>query len=324
MQSKIQRYRRIMARQSGFYWGMDYQPGIRAVRGEAPRGSRPSQLLSARLRRVIHVLSTIERVFAQFALFHPCLFELHEQRMLHPISAVHPLHGHPLAVGMDLAPVLGTVEIAQAFNCGHDWVSLVDGHGEPYVAPYPFLGDLLLFLRNADGQPYCVNWTIKLDREDFSEKNRTSLKSLEAQKRDRDKAALRQQIEREHYRAAGIRTIELSRDDLDKEFRLNLNFLFSWHGAPAISDESLGAEFDEEIKVAVMAGQPVNETIKRYSSRWGRQHEFLARLYQSIWERKLLVDMFSPILIDSPFSTEFKDALDHYEHFFTEVESEDW
>ncbi len=320
MQSKIQRYQRIMARQSHFCWGMEYQPGIRAVRGEAPRGSRPSQLLSARLRRVIHVLSTTERVYAQFGLYHPDLFELHEQRMLHPISAVHPLHGHPLAVGMDLPPVLGTVEIAQALNCGHDRVHLVDEQGEPYVAPYPFLGDLLLYLSNDLGQPYCVNWTIKLDHRDFSEKNRTSMKSLAMQQRDKDKAQLRQQIERDHYKAAGIRTIELSRDDLDKEFRSNLNFLFSWHGAPAISDKSLGADFDEEVQSAILSGLPVNETIKRYSSHWGRQHEFLARLYQNIWERKLPVDMFSPILIDSPFSINFEDALDHYAHLFREME----
>lgn len=317
---KIQRYQRMMARQSGFCWGMEYQPGIRAVRGEAPKGSRPSQLLSTRLRRVIHVLSTTERVFAQFGLYHPRLFELHEQRMLNPVSTVHPLYGHPLAVGMDLPPVLGTVEIAQALNCGHDWVLQVDEHGEPYVAPYPFLGDLLLFLRNDGGQPYCVNWTIKLDHRDFSEKNRTSIKSLNAQKRDRDKASLRQRIEREHYQAASIRTIELSREDLDQEFRFNLNFLFSWHGAPAIPDGTLGSDFDSEIKETILSGLPVNETVKSYSVRWGRQHEFLARLYQSIWERKISVDMFSPILIDSPFSIEFKDALDHYAHLFTEME----
>lgn len=317
--TKEQRYRRIMARQSGFCWGMKYQPAIWAVRGEAPRGSRPSRLLSARLRRTIHLLSSAERVFAQLALYHPCLFELHEQRMLSPVSTVHPLHGHPRAMGMALSPLLGTVEIAQALRCGHDRIYLADEDGEAYVAPYPYIGDLLLFLGEIGGQPHCVNWTIKSDQRDFSEKKRTSMKSLDAQRRDKDKAELRQQIEREYYQAAGIRTLELSPDSIDLELRFNLNLLFSWHGLPTSFEESLGADFDGQVREAVLSGALVNEVVEKFSSCWGKRHEFLARVYQNIWERNLPVDLFAPILIDSPLSIEPRDALEVYAPLFAEV-----
>lgn len=315
--NNLQSYRRIMSRQGLFVWGQEYQPGILANRVEGPKCSRLSQLWSAKLGRTVHLLSSGEKLFAQLALYHPDLFELHEQRMLSPSTAAHPLHGHPRARGMQLRSVLGTVEFAIAKGGTHASVNtVVDGVVIPRA--YPYLGDLLLYMQSVDGLPYCVNWTIKAQVGDFSEKRRTKIKSLESRKKDQEKAAYRQLLEQEHYSAAGIRTVQLVPSEIDDEVRFNLDFLYSWLGSVSTLDAVLMDDFDGEVRNAVSMGAPLSGLVIRYSSRWGGREHFLARIYQSIWKRELQVDLFSPLLIDKPFSTKTRDVLEIYGHLFSE------
>lgn len=114
-----ERFDLIMSRQGRFEWGEKYMPSTMAVPREAPKGSRISRLHSRKLNRTLHVLSGSERLFAQLALYHPNLFELHEQKMLWPVKAGHPLRGHPLTKGTFPPPLGGTVEIATEIGFKH-------------------------------------------------------------------------------------------------------------------------------------------------------------------------------------------------------------
>lgn len=314
--NKQQRYRLIISRQGEFSWNREYQPSIRATRAEGPKCSRLSQLWSEKLGRILHLLSRGERIFAQLALYNPSLFDLHEQRMLSPITTAHPLQGHPRAKGMQLPNLLGTVDIAIREGGTHEKI-YTSIRGEDVVLPYPYLGDLLLFLEEPEKLPYCVNWTIKGEVADFSEKRRTTLKSLQAKKRDQQKAEYRHFLEREHYSAAGIRTVQLVPSDIDENVRFNLDLLFGWLGNKWEFDQSLTVDFDSEVNRAVSFGIPLSRVVIKFSSRWGARDKFLGRIYQNIWHRKLKVNLFSPLLIDKPMSTNCLDVLDVYGAFFS-------
>ncbi|MCY1444682.1 hypothetical protein D9M71_611660 [compost metagenome] len=57
-----------------------------------------------------------------------------------------------------------------------------------------------------------------------------------------------------------------------------------------------------------------------YGKRWGKREQFIARFYQDVWNRKLAVNLFEPLLIDHPLSSECQDLLSVYGMLFEESE----
>src|SRR5690606_36240729 len=114
-----------------------------------------------------HALSTPEKVFTQLALYHPQLIDLHEQKMLWPLTSCHPLHGHPLAKGLFLPQLTGTADIAKQLGFKHYEIAVELSDGRRGKIPFPYQGDLLLYLLDAGGLPYAVNWTVKDRKEAF-------------------------------------------------------------------------------------------------------------------------------------------------------------
>ncbi|KPU60254.1 hypothetical protein AN403_4752 [Pseudomonas fluorescens] len=310
----------IMSRQSGFEWGGEYIPSTLAVKREAPKSSRVSRLNSAKLGRALHVLSTPERVFTQLALYHPDLLDIHEQKVLWPYSAGHPLLGHPLTKGTLLAPVRGTLKIAEEIGFKHHLFVNEKPDGSREWTPFPYQGDLLLYMNGRDGIPYAVNWTVKDREEAFHERRGSKAKTPIQQKADRDHAELRAELEKAYYASAGIRTVQMSLDKVDKVVIANLDALFVVHDIPLSHDKALLDEFSAEVREAVLAGNPSAHVAFKYGARWGKRDQFIARIYQDIWSRKLAVNFFSPIHIDHPFSTDGGDLLSVYGALFEESE----
>ncbi|WP_248799653.1 hypothetical protein [Pseudomonas sp. MWU13-2105] len=316
-----QRITLILSRQGGFEWGDTYIPSTLAMPREAPKGSRISRLNSRRLGRELHALSTPEKVFTQLALYHPDLFDLHEQKMLWPLTSGHPLRGHPLMKGVFLAPVRGTVEIAKELGFEHYEIGVDLPDGRRAKIPFPYQGDLLLYLRGEDGIPYAVNWTVKDRKEAFGERRLSSVKTPVQQKKDRTHAVLRTKLEEIYYASAGIRTVQVSLDDLPPTVIANLDLLFMTHELPLSLDSSLLDDFSGALREAVNDGEPVAYVAIRYAKRWGSRDQFIAKIYQDIWGRRLPVDFFKPILIDHPFSKDDGDLLKAYGALFQEKES---
>ncbi|KPX19502.1 hypothetical protein ALQ08_200170 [Pseudomonas syringae pv. delphinii] len=309
--------KRLLTRQGGFRWGDTYVPGILAVPGEAPKISRPCRLNSRKLGRAMHLMSVPERVFTQLALFNPLVWDIHEQKILQVGPNVHPLFGHPLTVGMALPGVKGTLAVASRIGMTHARIS-ANLDGEITRLPYNYVGDLLLYLQAQNGQPYAINWTIKISGSDFHEKRRSEIKGLAHQKSDREKARLRHLLEREYYADAGIRTLALSLDDIPDMVVANLDLLYGYHDLPIDIDASLLNDYSAELLEKSVQGIPPALVAIEYAKRWGHRDLLLARIYQEIWCRKLLVNLNKPILVDKPLWIGGPDLLDAYVHLFEE------
>jgi len=314
-----ERFDLIMNRQSRFEWGGEYIPSTLAVPREAPKGSRISRLRSRKLKRTLHLLSGPEKTFAQLALYHPDLFELHEQKMLWPVNSGHPLRGHPLTKGTFPLPLRGTVDIAREIGFKHYEIVVEDASGNRYKMPYPYQGDLLLYIRNSKGGPYAVNWTVKDQALAFRERRSTSAKTPVQQRKDREHAELRGELERRYYASAGIRTVEVSRDLISPTVQANLDLLFGMHDLDFSLEAALLEDFSGAVIDAVQTGKPVAYVAIEHSVRWGFRDQFIAKIYQDIWDRKILVDFNEPILIDRPLITGGCDLLQEFGSFFEET-----
>lgn len=314
-----ERFALIMNRQSRFEWGGEYVPSTLAIPREAPKGSRISRLRSRKLQRTLHLLSAPEKLFAQLALYHPQLFELHEQKMLWPVNAGHPLRGHPLTKGSFPPPLRGTVDIAREIGFKHHQIVVEDESGSRNRVPYPYQGDLLLYLLNCRKEPYAVNWTVKDQAAAFRERRSTTPKTPVQQRKDREHAEQRGELERRYYASAGIRTVEVSRDLVSPTIQANLDLLFGMHDLDFTLEAALLEDFSGALTDAVQAGKPVAYMAIEHSARWGFRDQFIAKIYQDIWDRKLLVDLNEPILIDRPLITGGRDLLQEFSSFFEEA-----
>lgn len=313
-----QKFDLITSRQGQFEWGDTYTPSTLALPREAPKGSRVSRLNSRKLGRTIHALSTPERVFTQLALYHPNLFDLHEQKMLWPYGAVHPLRGHPLTKGTFPPPLRGTTEIAKEIGFKHHEITVTMSDGTRRRIPFPYQGDLLLYLLDATGRPYAVNWSIKDREAAFSERRLSCAKTPQQQRKDREYAEQRAELEQVYYASAGIRTLQLSLEGIETTVHANLDLLFAMHGLPLSHSQSLLEQFSDDVQGAVRRGDPVAYVAIEYGAQWGARDQFIARIYQDIWERRLAVNFFKPILIDHPFDTGGVDLLEAYGFLFEE------
>jgi hypothetical protein len=316
-----QRFGQIVSRQGRFKWGDVYVPSTMALPGEAPKGSRISRLNSRKLGRTLHAMSTPERVFTQLALYHPDLLDIHEQKMLSPVTTGHPLRGHPLTHGTFPRPLRGTLEIATEIGFKHYEIAIINAAGNRQKVPFPYQGDLLLYMKGHDGIPYAVNWSVKDKKEAFTERRRSSVKTPVQQRKDRDHAQLRARLEEEYYASAGIRTVQVSLDMIEPAIIANLDLLFAMHDLPATHSEELFEDFGCGVQEAIRTGCPVAEVVIEYGARWGHRDQFIARIYQDIWNRKLAVNLFEPLLIDHPLSNEHQDLLSVYGMLFEESET---
>lgn len=314
-----ERFDLIMSRQSRFEWGGEYVPSIIATPREAPKGSRTSRLHSRKLGRTIHLLSGPEKLFAQIALYHPALFELHEQKMLWPVHAPHPLRGHPLTKGTFPPPLSGTVEIARNIGFKHYEIVKEDAAGMRRKIPYPYLGDLLLYLRGDCGAPFAINWSVKDQSAAFHERGRDRAKTAVQQKKDREHAELRAELERRYYASAGIRTVEVSLDLVSPIIRANFELLFGMHDIDYSVEPRLLEDFSAKVADAVQSGDPVSFIAVEYGARWGFRSQFIAKIYQDIWDRKILVDFNEPILTDHPLAIGGCDPLLAFSSFFQDI-----
>ncbi len=236
--------------------------------------------------------------------------------MLSPIPQVHPLQGNPLAAGLKLLPVKGTSLVAEEIGLKHATAVVTYDDGERQRVPHPYLGDLLLYIQPHGSAPYAVNWTVKLSAMDFDEVARGSLKSLAKQKENREKARLRHALEEIYYYSAGIRTVRVSRDLLDPVLVANLDLLYGYHDREISLESNLLEDFSHDIEDCVTQGRPVASVALMYGQRWGRRDLFLTKIYKDIWERKLSVSLFDPILIDHPLVTDAPDVLRVYSSLF--------
>lgn len=314
----LSRLNEILRRQDPPRFGSEYVPAILAERTEAPAHSRPRRVWSPKLNRECHLLSSVEERAFRLALYNPDVFEVHEQRMLAMEARPHPLVGHPLGVGQLLPSLEGTIAVAERLDFLHLHPRLhVRGQdGAPVSAPFPWIGDLLLFVMDDQG-PYCVNWTIKGSSEGF---NRSFPKARPAKdpEKDRGEAKARHAIEEIYYRDAGIRTVRVVESDIPDTLDANLRRLYLAFGVTAELDTEIRARLLDRLQACLLTGRPPMEVFLSMRSQYDVNVLALkAYMEQAIWRRELRVDLFgAPIFADQPLVPEKTDVLTKYAHWF--------
>lgn len=314
-----ERLKQILERQSRRRFGRDYQPAIRANRQEAPARSRPSVGYWRRIGRDIHCLSRNERIIATLAMHFPGLFDLHEEKMLSTEPCLHPFEGHPWASGLPLPAVMGTLDVAERLGCLsiHPMIQVRSPDNDPWMmqVPFPYIGDFLLFLNDELGS-YLVNWTVKDKHSDF----------LNTQKRGRRRnpeedayrAWARHEIERVYYADIGIHTVRIAvSTDIDIHVAENLRRLFCLSAQPVALLDDQRQELSHLFNEALIRGIPPYDMyeahLRRLAVTWQSAQRILA---QDIWERRLRVDLFRPVLFDRSLRPEERDVFDVYGDWF--------
>lgn len=316
---KIQDLQRIIDRQVRFDWGDEYKPSTLATTREGSRISRISRLNSARLGRTLHLQSTAETLFTKFALYNPRVFDLHEQKMISPVRHRHPLDGHSSTLRADLPYLEGSLTIARRIGFKHHQIVVEMGDGSKIRVPYPYQGDLLLYLTDEKDMPYALNWNLKVTHSDFLEKNRGRVKTPFQQGKSKANQVLRNELEEQYYASGGIRTLKLTPEDIDRELSANIDLMFSFHLKHLTVDGAILTEYSHDLQEAIRIGVPPASIAIRYGKRWGDRDQFIAKIYKDIWDRKLLVSLFEPVRIDHPLAPQAVDALELYKDLFAET-----
>lgn len=324
---------RALRRASVPGWGADYRPALRSTRDQAPSLSRVSVLRSTQIGREVHALSTGEKALVLLALHHPRLFDLHEQCPLSTGPDTHPLQSHPTAASMRLPPTRGTLAIADELGLlahhpkrrvdapapmpeeGPEWDIPGDPLPKSYFVPVPWVGDLLLFLVDDDG-PYGLHWDVKAKAGDHTLPGPRRDERVVTERSMR-RAAARFQVQQRYFGEMGVRSICLARGDIDHEVASNLRMLFGWTLRPTAMSQSDRQQVVAELNRALIQGDPAIDACSSLSLEIGCALDEARRVFfQSIWSRRLRVDLFKPILIDRPMRPERRDVLVEYDAWF--------
>lgn len=319
MQLNLARLKEVLRRQDPPKWGRDYDPAIRATREEAPARSRFLQIWYEPLGRYVHALSSIEGKALLLAFFHKALFEMQEQRVLFTEPRPHPLLGHPLAVGLELPPLRGTIDVCERLDMieRHLWiqVDLPDGTGRVPI-PVPFIGDFLLFLVDQEG-PYCVNWTIKSTSEEF---DRRLLDSRPARSPQAEISAVRGRhaIEERYYADAGIRTVRIVERDLPELLIQNLRSLLLVQHRAAHVDTGIYAEICERLQASVQTGQRPLDVLLSVMHRHDIQLDVAKACFaRALWQRDVRAELMDEaIFIDRPLKPQRWDPMQVFSAWF--------
>jgi hypothetical protein len=128
---------------------------------------------------------------------------------------------------------------------------------------------------------------------------------------------LRHEVERLHYAAGGIRTIQVTAEQFSPAVIANLRVLFMFHARRLDLQPAVAALILGRLHESVGTGVPGYFTVQELAQRHGvDQCTVLAIMYQAIWHRNLRVDLFSPIVMDQPLIPEREDVCVRYADIF--------
>lgn len=315
------RLKTIYRRQVSPLWGPDYTPSILATPQEAPSISRAFILTPGKLGgRETHLLSTPELNAALLGLYHPSVVGLQEQRMLSPEPALHPLWTFSGVDRTRLLPLKGVIDVAERLGyldlLPRVKMSDPENPETQLSLVFPWAGDLLWAVREDQGEPYCINWSVKSCEEDFKRPRLRCNGRIRSREPSRSVIA-RHEVEEIFYKDADIPTLRVTDEAIDPHVSANLRQLFLHHRRPLDLSKEQRWEILHKFEIALREGIAPSEVITGLLERQRFSlDQCRSVLYQSIWERRFRVDLFKPILINRPLLPEDRDILDVYGHWF--------
>lgn len=130
---------------------------------------------------------------------------------------------------------------------------------------------------------------------------------------------MRHQIEEVYYSDAGIRTIWVAGDRIDRHVAANLSQAFGYHRRQLTISSDQQHEIYEKFRAGLETGVPPLEIMMLLAgSGKVTSHDCRTILYRAIWNRQLRVDLYRPIMIDRPLNPEEKDVLVEFGDWFKE------
>jgi hypothetical protein len=224
-------------------------------------------------------------------------------------------------VGLPASP--GTLYVAEQLGylslhpTVKDTVLDEDGMQKSYPVPFPYIGDLLLYLCDQLGV-YCVNWTVKEDEEDFTHPNwqkRSSTSRSESYLIRKETA--RHEIESAYYSAMKIRTEHIVHKSFQAVVISNLELLHRFVAKQIVFADDVYEDMLRAYLVGMVNQVVPVDTIQRLALRHRRTIiDCMAVLYRAIWHRQLRVDLYHPIVPDKVLRPETKDFLDEIRHLY--------
>lgn len=319
-----QRLAAIKKRQGSDKWGKDYVAAIFATPREAPGISRPSKLVPQKLGgRDMHLLSLPEKWAGLLSLYDPDTWEIQEQKVLSSRPRPHFLFAHPRAHGIHWPPLKGTVDVADRMGRlkKHPKVKYQNPKtGEWQWAPFPYIGDLLLYRQDEIGV-YCVNWTVKDKYKDFKKRGPRAA-NASSQDAVNEEVDERHELERLYYLDGEIRTVQVAGESINRHVSANLAELFLHHGRRVTMDPNVRRKIVEGFLDSIGVPVPIYEHIRRLSRQLVVSEDNVQTvLRQGIWNRDIRIDLYQPILMDQPLKPETRDVLDQYSGWFKRCES---
>lgn len=320
MARDIATFRRIHKRQWRDRWHADYDAAIHATGREAPKVSQATILVPQKVgMRDFHCLSNPETWASLLALYHPAVWEIHEQRILYPTPRPHYLDSHPRGAGRLWHPFAGVLDVADRLGMLR-FIRCIriprDDSAELFSVPVLWVGDLLLYLEDAEG-PYLINWSVKDKVAAFGIPGPRRDGKM-PRERECERAKGRHQIEVVYYADAGTRTQEVAGEQIDFDLRCNLRDLFLDHATRIEVGAEECARAVELFGGAVGSGEPANQIIRAVA---GCLHmtseEARTLLRQAVWHRHVRIDLFRPFHMDKPLYPEREDPLHRYAAWFS-------
>lgn len=296
----LARLQELQRRQGTHRFGPHYQAGIRAVREEAPAHSRPSQIWVPKFGRYLHAVSSVEHDVFAITVNDPRVVEALDQYVLPTTPAPNWLTSSPFRRAHGTPALLrGTVAVANELGALriHPRVR----HDELGEIPFPYIGDMLAFLRTLEDQVLTINLSIKASPEDFE-------RPYNAGRQPRDMSAavqkerLRHKIEEQLHCDVGTRTVRVTAADYSAVYARNIR----WAHEVARAEQTLPARLvnvaEEVLASSAVKNRPALEAFSELSERHGVRHEqSRIVLANALLARRLPIDLTRDhVLIDQP------------------------
>lgn len=325
----LARLRRFKERQDIVRWGPDYQPAIRAIRGEAPK-SGSGELPSVALQRQIHALSWPEKVAFSFAMYANPL-EMHEQHVYYSTPTLHPLAYHPAYANLSWPKTEGTFALAEQLGVVRFHPKVwkpapamvsVDGEerfdcsagGEWRIGFY--IGDLMMYLRDAEGggPPYIRPWEVKESLEDHGMPGGRRIRRHN--ETDVERTEARRLVCSAYAAQLGTTVVEFCLDDIPKSLRASLVSLCRAQGIDFKLPETAVLELVEAFSAGIGQDMPARSIARALLSSEDAVAQAKILLEHAVWQRKVRIDLFEPLAWDMPLLPEREDLLVRFRTLF--------
>ncbi|GGC62843.1 hypothetical protein [Paraburkholderia caffeinilytica] len=220
---------------------------------------------------------------------------------------------------MKLNPLLGTIDVASRMGIlskhPRIYVRTSDAARTAMVVPFPFIGDLLLYLEDEAGV-YVLNWSVTDRLKDFRPRGRPRAHAAGPHDRDLSERDSKL-IEHIYYQDAGIRTQKVAGELVDFDLRCNLYELFLAQDRVVGLPHEMIIEITAMFRAGVGSGVVGYEVVRDVAAKFRIKDDVaLTILKQAVWNREIRVDLFRPFLVDKPLHPEVCDVFERYRDWF--------